>query len=106
MQIQSTSASLVRKQSREFKNSKAETAATGTTDSVIKEVNNTVQQSSSSAFSPFKLTDCFSLRQAVNRTAYILQFIHNVRHQASERRSGPFSPEEREGALHYWIRLA
>lgn len=91
---------------REFKNSKVETAATETAGLVIKEVNNSVQQSASSVFGPFKLTYCSSLRQAVNRTAYILRFIHNVRHQASERRSGPHSPEEREGTLHYWIRLA
>ncbi|KAF0290456.1 hypothetical protein FJT64_001208 [Amphibalanus amphitrite] len=44
--------------------------------------------------------------QAVNRTAWILRFAHNARHQRTERRSGALSPEERREALRFWIRVS
>ncbi|KAF0302408.1 hypothetical protein FJT64_025501 [Amphibalanus amphitrite] len=44
--------------------------------------------------------------QAVNRTAWILRFAHNARHQRTERRSGALTPDERREALRFWIRVS
>ncbi|XP_043208639.1 uncharacterized protein LOC122374128 isoform X1 [Amphibalanus amphitrite] len=55
---------------------------------------------------PFDVTRCSHLKQAVNRTAWILRFAHNARHQRTERRSGALSPEERREALLFWIRVS
>ena len=55
---------------------------------------------------PFDILECSSLKQAINRTAWVMRFVHNVRHDESERRRGPLTSEERQHALQFWIRDA
>ena len=54
----------------------------------------------------FDVTECSTLKQVVNRTSWVLRFIHNARSRRADRRTGPLTPEERRGALHFWIREA
>ena len=54
----------------------------------------------------FDITSSSDLKTAVNKTAWILRFVHNVRSRGAERWTGPLSPEERRTALHFWIREA
>ena len=58
------------------------------------------------ATGPFRLTDCSTLKSAVNKTAWIRRFIHNASHTKQDRIRGPLRPEERQSALHLWIKLA
>ena len=52
----------------------------------------------------FAVTDCSSLKQAVNRYAWVLRFVTNVRRQRSERETCPqLTPEERKHALRQLI---
>ena len=55
---------------------------------------------------PFPLTDCSTLKQAVNRTSWVLRFIQNLRLPKEQRLIGPLRPEERRNALYLWIKLA
>ena len=54
----------------------------------------------------FDITSCSSLKQGINRTAWVMRFVHNIRHEESERERGPLTPEERQQALQFWIREA
>ena len=55
---------------------------------------------------PFSLTDCSKLKQAVNRTAWVLRFTQNLRLPKEQRVIGPLRPDERRNALNFWIKLA
>ena len=54
----------------------------------------------------FDLDVCATLKQAVNRLAWVVRFCHNARRPPAERRSGPLSPDERRKSLHTMIRRA
>ena len=54
----------------------------------------------------FDITGCSALKQAVNRTSWVLRFIHNTRNRRTDRKTGPLTPEERRHALRFWIREA
>lgn len=49
----------------------------------------------------FDITSCSSLKQGINRTAWVMRFVHNTRHEESERKRGPLTPEERQQALQF-----
>ena len=53
----------------------------------------------------FDITECSSLRQAVNRTAWIMRFAYNAR-RSVDRRKGPLTSQEYREALQFWIREA
>ena len=65
-----------------------------------------VDSSPVDAAGPFRLTDCSTLKSAVNKTAWIRRFIHNASHTKQDRIRGPLRPEERQSALRLWIKLA
>ena len=54
----------------------------------------------------FDITGCSSLKQAVERTAWIKRFVFNARRRQEDRRYGPLTSEERRQALDFWIREA
>ena len=53
----------------------------------------------------FDITGCSSLKQAIERTAWVQRFVHNVGNRA-DKRSGALTSEERRNALTFWIREA
>ena len=67
---------------------------------------NTVTPVSPPEPEPFQLTNCSELKQAVNRTAWMLRFIGNCRKAREHRVTGVLRPEERQHAVHHWIKLA
>ena len=55
---------------------------------------------------PFDITGCSSLKKVIERTAWVMRFISNVRRQRQERSMGSLTPEERRQALQFWIKRA
>ena len=54
----------------------------------------------------FDITECSSLKIAINKTAWVSRFAYNARRAHAERKTGPLSVEERCEALQFWIRDA
>ena len=55
---------------------------------------------------PFDILACSSLKQAINRMAWVMRFVYNLRHVDPARKRGPLTSEERQHALQFWIREA
>ena len=54
----------------------------------------------------FDITECSSLKKVIERTAWVMRFLFNVRHQKEDRITGSLTPEERRHALQFWIKEA
>ena len=68
------------------------------------QVNTTAVAFSSESERLFDITECSSLKKVIERTAWVMRFLFNVRHPKEDRITGSLTPKERRHALQFWIK--